>query len=181
MDETPLLMDIKQLVEQYHGPVYGYAYRLTGSVADAEDLAQQVFLIAQQKIAQVRDDRCVQSWLFTVLRNCFLKERRRRQPVNEAALDVPLEDFSTTDWNDSPVDEERLQMAIEGLPSEYRVVLAMFYFEDLSYKEIAEELEIPLGTVMSRLCRGRRALRDNLIDIRPRSTRTKATHIKRVK
>ena len=67
-----------QLVADHHQELYRYAYRLSGSVSDAEDLTQQAFLIAQQKLGQVRDAGSVRGWLFTVLRNCYLKARGKR-------------------------------------------------------------------------------------------------------
>ena len=75
--EATELPSITQLVHDHHVAVYRYAYRLVGSVPDAEDLTQQTFLIAQQKIEQIRDPGKVDRWLFAVLRSCFLKNRRR--------------------------------------------------------------------------------------------------------
>ena len=65
-------MDIAQLVAEHHQAVYAYAFRLSGSVPDAEDLTQQVFLAAQRKLGQLRNLESVRSWLFAILRNCFL-------------------------------------------------------------------------------------------------------------
>ncbi len=73
-------LDVAQLVADHHEVLFRYAYRLTGSIPDAEDLTQQVFLVAQQKSDQVRNLDCVRSWLFTVLRNCYLKSHRQRLP-----------------------------------------------------------------------------------------------------
>ena len=85
-------LDIAQLVADHHQAVYQYAYRLTGSVQDAEDLAQQVFLIAQRKIGQLRNMDAAGSWLFAILRNCFLKDKQRRRPAlaGDLALNIDL-------------------------------------------------------------------------------------------
>ena len=77
--DTP--WQVERLVADHHQELYRYAYRLSGSVPDAEDLTQQVFLIAQEKLCQVRDAGSVRGWLFTVLRNCYLKSRGKRQAL----------------------------------------------------------------------------------------------------
>ena len=97
MTGPPPPIDVAQLVADYHVAVYRYAYRLTGSSVEAEDLTQQVFLIAVEKIDQVRDRQRVRSWLFTVLRRCFLKQCRRamtRRPIASAR------NATTTDYAD---------------------------------------------------------------------------------
>ena len=83
--------DITQLVLDHHEILYRYAYRLTGSVADAEDLTQQTFLVAHEKLGQVRQADSVRGWLFTVLRNGYLKNRRRTVPVAAASLGFDLD------------------------------------------------------------------------------------------
>lgn len=150
---------VAQLVADHHQELYRYAYRLSGSVPDAEDLTQQVFLVAQQKLSQVRDAGSVRGWLFTVLRNCYLKSRGRR-------LSLPIADY---DCNaiaqcaaEKPLDSEELQAAIDTLGDEFKIVVLMFYFEHRSYREIAEALDIPPGTVMSRLARAKQHLRRRL-------------------
>ncbi len=157
-------LDVTRLVAEHHQAIYRYAYRLTGSVPDAEDLTQQVFLKAQQGLAQVRSVESIRSWLYAILRNSFLKDCQKRRPVpaGDLSLNVALIPDRTPDpW---AFDQERLQAAIEELPPVYRVVLTMFYFEDCSYREIAERLEVPIGTVMSRLARAKAHLRCRLFE-----------------
>jgi DNA-directed RNA polymerase specialized sigma24 family protein len=79
-----------------------------------------------------------------------------------SALQIPLEEIPAEDIADDSIDREELQTALGELPDEYRLVVLMFYFEELSYKEIAEQLEIPIGTVMSRLSRAKGHLRARL-------------------
>lgn len=155
-------LDIRQLVEDHYSAVYGYAVRLSGSPADAEDLAQQTFLIAHQKLHQVRESHKADRWLFAVARSCFLKSRRRKRPAPAANLELNVDEIPEDVDVDSDIDEEKLQTAINELADEFRVVVLMFYFEELSYKEIAAELELPIGTVMSRLSRAKGRLRNNL-------------------
>jgi len=153
-------LGIEQLVREQHADVYRYAYRLCGSHSDAEDLVQQTFLVAYQKLHQLRDTQKARGWLFSVLRSCFLKTFRRLAPSTATKLNLDMEDVSDDFSPDSSnVDTERLQMALQQLPEEARLVVMMFYFEDASYKEIAEQLELKMGTVMSRLSRAKQRLR----------------------
>ena len=171
-DASPL--DVSPLVATHSAALYRYAYRLSGSVADAEDLTQQVFLIAQQKLAQLRDAKCAQSWLFTVLRNCYLKSHRQGLPLDRTGeVDV---DALPCEIEADEVDSERLQAAINELGDDFKTVVLLFYFEQRSYREIATILEIPAGTVMSRLARAKAHLRRRL---RP-STEIETTPVDRV-
>jgi RNA polymerase sigma-70 factor (ECF subfamily) len=148
------------LVHQHYRAVYGYAYRLTGNASDAEDLCQQTFLIAQRKLHQVRDRAKADRWLLSIVRTCFLKSRRRKRPLTGIELAVDeIPDRAT----ESPIDGEQLQAALNALPDEFRVVVTMFYFDCCSYKEIASELGLPIGTVMSRLARAKGRLRQRLL------------------
>jgi len=151
---------LADLVERYYALLYRYAYRLTGFESDAEDLTQQAFLIAQAKWNQLRDEQKAKSWLFTIARNAYLKELRGPACLVSSTLDE-LPD--TTEENGPPdFDDEQLQNVLNDLPEEFRSPLILFYFEDFSYKEIAEQLAIPLGTVMSRLARAKAFLRHRL-------------------
>lgn len=155
---------LRDLVEQYYSAIYGYAYRLSGTVADAEDLTQQTFLIAHQKLSQVREHDKVLRWLYTIARTCFLKSRRRQRPSAAANFELDVNEIPERFLDDSPFDEERLQTALNELSDEFKLCVTMFYFEELSYKEIGEQLEIPIGTVMSRLARAKGRLRHALVD-----------------
>jgi len=147
------------LVTEHHAAVYRYAFRLTGSAVDAEDLVQQVFLLAHQRLGQLREDSRAAGWLMAIARNCFLKGKRRLR-TSEPLLDEPLaaEEEQFPNW----LDPEQLQLALDQLPEDARVILVMYFFEDCSYKEIAEALEVPIGTVMSRLSRAKTRLRQLL-------------------
>jgi len=155
--------EMAQLVAEHHQTLYRYAYRLTGSVPDAEDLTQQVFLIAQQKLEQVHDLDSVRGWLFTVLRNCFLKGIRQRVPMPMANTDFDI-NLVPEEILEESVDSEQLQAAINTLADEFKIVVLMFYFEHHSYRTIAELLKVPPGTVMSRLARAKAHLRRKLIE-----------------
>lgn len=164
MDEHRAKMDIRQLVAEHHRGVFGYAFRLTGSVHDAEDLCQQVFLTAQRKLGQLRNADSVRTWLFAILRGCFWKSCRKRRPVLAGSVCLNMDTIPDQLPADAEIDREHLEHVLSQLPDRYRLVLAMFYFEDLSYREIAEQLDLPIGTVMSRLARAKSQIRGMLFD-----------------
>ena len=158
METAPEACQLPELVHEHYPLLYRYAFRLSGQTAEAEDLTQQTFLTAQTQHSQLRDPRRARNWLCTILRNLFLKGRRRdalvrRQPLTDAP--EPSVENSTDTWYDS----EKLQAALLELPEEYRSPIILFYFEEFSYQEIAEQMQVPLGTVMSRLARAKAALR----------------------
>lgn len=161
---------IERLVAEHHRAVYAYAFRLAGSVADAEDLTQQVFLVAQERLDQLRRHESARSWLFAILRNCFLRTWQRRRPVAATTIGVDLESVPAADPGE-PIDVAGLQRALDELPTDFRLVLLMFYFEDRSYREIAEDLGLPIGTVMSRLARAKGYLRSKLSEHRSKPVR----------
>jgi RNA polymerase sigma-70 factor (ECF subfamily) len=166
-------LDVAQLVRDHHEVLYRYAYRLCGSAADAEDLTQQVFLTAQQKCGQVRDRGCVRAWLFTILRNCYAKSFRGRLPLSLADLDL---NELPEDEVEQSIDSERLQAAINSLCEEFKLVVMLFYFEQRPYREIAEVLGIPIGTVMSRLARAKSQLRQALVEPPPPASGVSIPH-----
>jgi RNA polymerase sigma factor (sigma-70 family) len=150
------------LVTQHHASVYRYAARLCGCPTEAEDLTQQTFLIAQQKLPQLREAERAGGWLLTIVRNCYLKGRKKMRPVSAESIGLDVQQFAEEMPASEEIDRELLSAALVELPVEFRVVVLMFYFEDLSYQQIAEQLEIPIGTVMSRLSRGKAHLRKRL-------------------
>ena len=153
---------VAELVEAHYRPLYCYAFRLSGCSSTAEDLVQEAFCQAQTKLAQLRDRAKAKSWLFSILRNAYL-HRRRSMKVENA---VSLEELSELpDRPAEPLPElepERLQEELNALPEDFRTPLILFYFEDSSYKDIAEQMDLPLGTVMSRLARAKAHLRSRL-------------------
>lgn len=159
-DSDPGQLDLVGLVEAHHRAVYAYAYRLTGSVIDAEDLTQQTFLTAQQKASQIRQPEKAAAWLLAVTRNRFLKNRRRQSQAVVINLEAEGESIPDSAPEAGAMEGERLQQALAALSEPHRVVVLMYYFEDCSYREIAEQLDLPIGTVMSRLARAKRHLRD---------------------
>ena len=157
----PSSLDMRTLVLDYHRDVYRYAFRLTGRQPDAEDLTQQTFLIAQQRLHQVRQPELVVRWLFAILRSCYLKAERKSTPLTATNIELDVDNIPDT-LAENTIDKELLQAAIDELPDEFKLVVVMFYFEECAYKEIAEQLQIPIGTVMSRLYYARQMLKQIL-------------------
>ena len=156
---------IEALIRQHSAELYRYAYRLTGSLHDAEDLCQQTFLVAHRKLDQVREAQAVRGWLFTVVRHAFLRSASKQTPVPMADCTLDLDAVAEAAAEDWKIDSELLQAALGGLSDEYRVILVLFYFEECSYREIALKLELPIGTVMSRLSRAKSQLRSRLLEM----------------
>jgi RNA polymerase sigma-70 factor, ECF subfamily len=172
---------IVQLVTENYQSVYRYAYRLSGSATEAEDLTQQVYLIANSNLGQLRSVGSARNWLFTILRNYFLRTRQnaKRIPTSDVPFnfdhipqEIPLEIYSVAE-----IEPEKLQEALNSLSETARVILGMFYFEEFSYKEIAEQLELPIGTVMSRLARAKADLRSRLIGTKEKRAVRKASRV----
>jgi RNA polymerase sigma-70 factor (ECF subfamily) len=157
-------IDLAQLVTEHYAVLFRYAYRLSGSAQDAEDLTQQTFLTAQTKLAQLRDMQCARSWLFTILRNAYLRVVRKPAPTPVATLKLNIDELPGVLPDDLHIDQERLQAALNELGDDFKLVVVMFYFDGLSYRQIAEQLNLPLGTVMSRLSRAKGHLRARLFD-----------------
>src|SRR5438477_4754702 len=153
---------IEELVESHYTSLYRFAYRLTGKAQEAEDLTQEAFCQAQGNWGQLRDHQRARAWLFTILRNAYL--RRLRDQKMESALSIEeLGDVPERAWdNDPEIDPERLQEALAELPEVYRTPVILFYFGEFSYRAIADQLNVPLGTVMSRLARAKGFLRQRL-------------------
>jgi RNA polymerase sigma-70 factor (ECF subfamily) len=158
---------IQALVEQHYVPLYRYAFRLTGSASDAADLTQDAFCQAQLKLGQLRDANRAKAWLFSILRNAYLHRVRNARRQATVSLEY-VGDLPERLGEPLPeIDPQRLQAVLNELPEDFRTPLILFYFEDFSYRDIAEQMEVPLGTVMSRLARAKAHLRARLIPATP--------------
>jgi RNA polymerase sigma-70 factor, ECF subfamily len=157
--------NVQQLVDDYYAALYRYAYRLSGSAADADDLTQEAFCKAQLNLRQLRDASRARPWLFSILRNAYLHRVRADRQVRWVPLEVAAEIAEAAADTDVPpeVDPERLQQALAELPEGFRTPVILFYFEEFSYRDIAEQMDLPIGTVMSRLARAKGHLRARLL------------------
>ncbi len=170
--------DFDDLVLEHLEMMYAVALRLTRNPAEAEDLTQTTILKALRFHDKFKRGSYIKAWLLTILRNTFINEYRRRvrRPIfvqlsgTEAAPDsspdpeVAYHPGGRTYHEVLELLDDRVKSAVEGLPDEFRTPVIMADIEDKSYKEIAEAMDCPLGTVMSRLYRGRKLLRRELGD-----------------
>ena len=154
---------VQQLVEAHYAALYRYAYRLTGSAADAEDLTQETFCQAQLKLAQLRDPARAKAWLFSILRNGYLHRVRASKQEHAVSLDWVGELPDRLPEPLPEVEPQQLQKALGELPEAFRTPVILYYFEDFSYRDIAEQMDLPMGTVMSRLARAKAHLRARLL------------------
>ena len=158
-------LSFEQLVSTYYQPLYRFALGLCGQENDAWDLTQQTFYRWATKGQQLRDKSKVKSWLFTTLHREFLNARRRgnRFPhleVDSVAHELPPVPPSAV----AAADGATVLAVLNQMDEIYRAPLLLFFLEDRSYRKIAEILEIPDGTVMSRISRGKAILRHLLAD-----------------
>ena len=158
--------------------LYGFAMKLTGDGVAAEDLVQETYLRALKGFSALRDHASIKSWLFQIIARLAID--RHRRVGREVPLPSPeeLDRFSLYDliWEEDPLPysenlhddfmtqfpDEEVRAALLSLPEVYRVPLVLLYTEEMSYRELAEVLGCPVGTVMSRLHRGRKILEREL-------------------
>jgi RNA polymerase sigma-70 factor (ECF subfamily) len=153
--------EFARLVDAHYGALFRFAVSLTRSEADASDLTQQTFYIWAAKGHTIRDRAKAKTWLFTTLYREFIRARRRDQRISS------LEDLSPAEQDPPDVDHDQLARfdhavvldALQEIDPVFRAALVLFYLKDLTYHEIAEILDVPIGTVMSRLNRGKAHLR----------------------
>lgn len=149
---------VNRLIGSCYEPLYRYARRLSGSAERAEDLVQETFLTALERLDQLIEPDRAGGWLRTTLRNLFLASLRR-----ERRLATGFDFDGVASSVERPSDELLdLPHALDQLPEEFRIPLILSYVDHLEYREIAEQLDLPIGTVMSRLSRAKAALRRQL-------------------
>ena len=149
--------EFSSLVEAHYAGLFRFAVSLARDEATAADLTQQTFLKWARHGDQLRDRTKAKTWLFTTLHREFLATRRKvRDQADEQEMNsIPAPRIEVG----NKIDAKAAVAALADLDETYRAPVAMFYLEDMSYLEISECLDIPIGTVMSRLSRGRERLR----------------------
>ncbi len=172
---------IKRL-EQSRNRLYRLAYSWCHNRALADDLTQEALSKAIAKAAQLRDPEALESWLFGILANCLTDfYRRNRETVDIDGVDEHyLVSEATTPEDDYQQSQTvlRIRRAVAELPIGQRQVVTLVDLEELSYGEVATILEIPVGTVMSRLCRARQSLRELLREPQPIRETAKLVRVK---
>lgn len=178
---VPLMADRSEFAQQamqYAPQLYSAAVRMTRNGADAEDLVQETYLRAYRSYATFTEGTNLRAWLFRILTNTFINSYRAKQRrVQETELNdvedlylyrrisgVDVASRSAEDTLFELFTDDEVKNALEALPESFRLPVLLADVEDFSYKEIAEMLEIPIGTVMSRLHRGRKAMQKALVE-----------------
>jgi RNA polymerase sigma-70 factor (ECF subfamily) len=155
------------LIRRWHGPIRGYARRLCGEDELADEIAQDTWLRVLRGIAGLRDGARLRAWLFGIARRALMDRLRGRYaaPPQGEPIDpdsVPADEAAPEHALDHAMDLDRLQRGLDRLPLIEREVLSLFYLQQLSLQDIAQVLELPVGTVKSRLFRARGLLRRQL-------------------
>ena len=158
------MSEFADLVDAHYQALFRFGMSLTRDVDRASDLVQETFCIWAAKGGQLRDRSKAKTWLFTTLHREFLDQRRRASKFSDEPLDETKLEASASNDEDAErqMDGHRAIELLGMLEETYRAPVALFYLQQHSYKEIAEILDIPIGTVMSRLSRGKEMLRKQM-------------------
>src|SRR5438270_3928736 len=163
----------EELATPLFGQLYDYAHWLTRDGSEAEDLVQETYLKAFRGFGSFSAGTNFRAWIYRILRNTFLTSRTGLRAAPQVSIDDDPDEYEQLGDVRTPeslfigrVTADALRHAIEELPLPFREVLLLSDVENMSYKEIAETLSIPVGTVTSRLMRARRRVRDALRSIR---------------
>jgi RNA polymerase sigma-70 factor, ECF subfamily len=155
----------QQLVDRYYAALYRFGLSLSGNADAAADLVQQTFYLWAEKGHQLRDATKAKSWLFTTLYREYLSTYRRNVKFPQVELEEAAEQLpSIAPEVLDELDGATVVGALTQVDEVFRGPLTLFYLEELSYREIADVLDVPIGTVMSRLSRGKEQLRQLLLD-----------------
>ena len=155
------MSEFAELVDAHYQALFRFGMSLTRDVDRASDLVQETFCIWAAKGSQLRDRSKAKTWLFTTLHREFLSQRRRASKFSDEPLDEERAEALVAPEEDAErqMDGHRAMELLGSLDEAYRAPIALFYLQQHSYKEIAEILDVPIGTVMSRLSRGKEMLR----------------------
>lgn len=180
-DPTRAQIEFEALLAPILQMAYGTAVRLTRNRTEAEDLVQDAALLAYRAFGSFQRGTNFKAWFFRILTNAFYSRHRKEkhEKANLSTEDVPAlylytktAEAGLQGRESDPasaimdkLDTEQVSEALEALPTEYRVVATLYFIEDFSYQQIAEVLECPVGTVRSRLHRGRRMLQKALWEV----------------
>ena len=156
-----------ELVEQYRDNVYRLAYRMCGNTYDADEAAQEAFVAAWRALPNFRGDAKFSTWLYRLTTNAaidVMRREKRHQTVGDGEMmDLADDADSPQETVERTEQQEAVQKALATLSEEYREVLLLRYMEELDYAEIAEVLQLPSGTVKSRINRAKAALKTALL------------------
>ena len=159
--------EAKARLEQHRLRLYRIAYSWTHNAALADDLVQETLTKAMQKSSQLRDPNAGEAWLYSILANCFRDHFRRHRASEEIDNNTLIDDSTPEKESSEQEIVLKVRAAIAKLSEGQRQVVTLVDIQGLSYMEVAQVLSVPIGTVMSRLCRARFALKDLLADLSP--------------
>lgn len=149
------------LIDRFTPPLYRFSLRMLGNEQDARDAAQDTMVKVLKNLHRYDDRWKFTTWIFSICRNtCIDEHRRRRWRSDSEVPDVADHRPNALDNTTRNRKADRLHQALQLIPPLYREVLVLYHFEHLKYQEIAQTLDIPIGTVMNRIFRARRKLRD---------------------
>lgn len=152
-----------KLVEEHYQAAFRLAFSLSGNHSDASDITQEAFYRAHTRAHQLRDEGKRKQWLFTILHREFLQTHRRESAHPKVTLEVSEHELPHISVDHAALlDSKSVLLALHALDEVFRIPLVLFYLRQLSYKEISVALDVPIGTVMSRLARGKQMLRQTL-------------------
>jgi RNA polymerase sigma-70 factor (ECF subfamily) len=159
------MSEFEELVDAHYQALFRFGMSLTRDASLAADLVQETFCIWAAKGGQLRDKSKAKTWLFTTLHREFLSHRRRASKFSDEPVDENAAEAATPAAEDADrqMDGQRALELLASLEETYRAPIALFYLQQHSYKEIAEILDVPIGTVMSRLSRGKEMLRRRMM------------------
>jgi len=160
-------------VKRWYDPLYRFAYSLCRNPEDALDRVQSAFHKLAENADAIRDRSKTKAWLFSALHREFIDDYRHNQRFPKMPLENAPQPLASRQRPDDRIDATTAMEALQDLPEKFRSPLTLFYLKDFSYKEIATTLEIPIGTVMSRLRRGKDQLRAELETSNRQSSPTK--------
>ena len=153
--------ELQTIVDDHYQNLYRFAYSLTRSADDAWDLTQESFLRLAQKRSSIRSAKAIKSWLYTTLYREFLRVAKKASRFDSWEEHEPTAQETETSLDQiRSAEANDLLEALTRLKSGYRQVVALYYLESYSYKQISEILDIPIGTVMSRLFHARRQMKE---------------------
>lgn len=162
--------------------LYRVAYSWCHSAALADDLVQETLTKALQKSSQLRDPKARDAWLFTILANCYRDHFRKQRDMDDIdEIEISFDETPETESSRSEV-VKKVRMVIARLPEGQRQVVTLVDLEGFSYVEVAQILQVPIGTVMSRLCRARNAMKTMLIpEFQEKTETANRSSLRRVK
>ncbi|HEB55159.1 MAG TPA: sigma-70 family RNA polymerase sigma factor [Gammaproteobacteria bacterium] len=182
---------LRQRLEAMRPRLYRLAYSWTMNPALADDLTQDTLTKGLKKVAQLKNPDALEGWLFGILRNCWRDHYRSHRDMDELDHEQLTDEFTPEHHHEQQHIVTKVRSAVAQLAEGQREVLTLVDLEGFSYAEVAQSLDIPIGTVMSRLCRARKALAERLLSLDPpeqikqpeqtkKESPKKASHIRRI-